>query len=197
MSSHDAVLSMLGCADLSILIPASFLKQFELNEPGQYGMVCANVSQQVARLEAVGSGPFLSMKQTIKRWTEGGSTKPVDCDCALGYSNGQQIELLGPGKGTRLYSDAIPSDGTIKLHHVCVMQKGIDKIEARLNAAGFPTHVSLEVGLRGLYSIRVKYFDTREELGFFLEVGQYTTLGVHAPMGERLITGLANLSTRK
>ena len=72
--------------------------------------------------------------------------KSVETEMALGYAGGQQIELLGPGRNTTLYSEKIPTDGGITLHHVGIYHHGLERLRQDLPRAGFPTVVDL--GLR-------------------------------------------------
>ncbi len=60
MTNKDDVLAAMGgVPDLSRLIPASFRARFQLAEPMQYGMVCRDFPDKIARLEALGAGPFV------------------------------------------------------------------------------------------------------------------------------------------
>lgn len=194
--AHSHVMDLLGCNDLGDIIDPAFLSEFNLVSPGQYGMVCRDVGAQVAALEARGAGPFIHAHTPGPNWTEWGERKEVQTELALGYSNGQQIELLGPGEGTNFYLEKIPDDGSIALHHVCVFQHRIFDIEQRLNAAGYPTCLSGHIGVNKLYTTRFKYFDTRDELGIYLEVCEYEMLGRHSPPGEGLIGAIGSLQKR-
>ena len=106
------------------------------------------------------------------------------------------ILFLGPGENTRFYLDKIPADGSIALHHVCVYQTGIAKLEQKLNAAGYPTALSGHTGIPGVFTTRFKYFDTREVLGFYLEITEYKLFGMSAVPGERIISTIARLQNR-
>ena len=48
----------------------------------------------------------------------------------------------------------------------------------------------------GLLSTRFAYFDTRDHLGFWLEIAQYRLFGRHRPPTEAFITRLAGLQRR-
>ena len=196
MNQHEQVMQQLGCDDLNELVDPKFLREFGLVMPGQYGMVCQNVKDQIANLEALGAGPFVHAFMKMPNWKEYGQPKKAYAELALGYSNGQQVELLGKGKNIDIYKEKIPADGSIALHHACVFQEGVVELERRLNAAGYATAGSGYIGLTGLYSTTVRYIDTRETLGIYLEMVEYRLLGRHAPPGERLITGLAKLQRR-
>ena len=57
---------------------------------------------------------------------------------------------------------------------------------------GYPLY--LEGGINiGVLSTHFAYFDTRDELGVWLEIAQYRLLGRHTPPTEAFITRLANL----
>jgi len=196
MTSHADVLQLLNCDDLYSMVPDEFLAAHGLDRPEQYGMVCADVPAAQAELEALGCAPFVYAQTKGPNWCERGERREVQLELALGYSNGQQVELLGAGKNTDFYRNKIPADGSIALHHVCVIQKGIDRLEASLNAAGFPTVLTGHVGLEGVYTTKFRYLDTREELGFYLELTEYLTLGMHLPPTEKLIGFLGRMQRR-
>jgi len=189
-------MQQLGCDDIAELVDPKFLQEFGLDTPGQYGMVCQDVQAQIAKLEALGAGPFVSAMMKMPNWKEYGEPKDAYADMALGYSNGQQVELLGEGKNIDLYKPAIPADGSIGLHHVCVFQENIVELARRLNNAGYVTAGSGYIGMKGLYSTTVRYLDTRDTLGIFLELVEYRMLGRHAPPGEKVISGLARIQRR-
>jgi hypothetical protein len=196
MNSHEQVMQQLGCDDLNELVDRKFLQEFGLVMPEQYGMVCQNVKEQIANLEALGAGPFVRAFMKMPNWKEYGQPIDAYAELALGYSNSQQIELLGEGKNINIYKEKIPADGSIALHHACVFQKGVVELERRLNDAGFATAGSGYIGISGLYTTCVRYIDTRETLGIYLEMVEYRLLGRHTPPGEKLITALAKLQRR-
>ena len=196
MNSHQQVMQQLGCDDLNELVDRKFLQEFGLVMPEQYGMVCQNVKEQIARLEALGAGPFLYANMKMPNWKERGQPKEAYAEMSLGYSNGQQIELLGEGKNIDIYREKIPTDGSLALHHVCVFQEDIPELERRLNNAGYPTAGSGHIGVKGLYTTTVRYIDTRETLGIYIEMVEYKMLGRHTPPGEKIITGIAKLQKR-
>ena len=196
MNSHEQVMQQLGCDDLNELVDPKFLREFGLVMPEQYGMVCKDVTAQIANLEAAGSRPFLHATMKMPNWKEYGQPKEAYAELALGYSNGQQIELLGEGRNIDIYKEKIPADGSIALHHVCVFQKDIVELERRLNDAGYVTAGSGYIGLSSLYSTTVRYIDTRETIGIYLEMVEYRLLGRHTPPGEKIITGIAKLQKR-
>ncbi len=189
------IVSALGGTALGELVPLDFLSRFSLSLPAQYGMVCADVGAQRECLEAMGATPFFHAQMDAPGWTEAGEKKKVRVDMAMGYTEQEQIELLGPGENTRFYTDAIPDDGALTLHHVCCNQNDLGRLKQELPRAGFPLY--LEGGIHvGLLSTHFAYFDTRDQLGFWLEIAQYRLLGRHRPPTEAFISRLARLQRR-
>ncbi len=194
MSRQD-VIAALGGREFDQLLPENFRQEHGLAAPGQYGMVCADVAAEIERLEGMGCTPFIHASMDAPGWTGAGEKRAVKVEMAMGYSGGEQIELLGPGENTEFYRDAIPADGSLTLHHVCCMQNNIAELKQSLPAAGFPLYLEGGVNI-GLISTYFAYFDTREVLGFWLEIAQYRLLGMHRPPTEKFITRLARWQRR-
>ena len=190
---QDVLAAFGGIPDLDELIPADFLRRFELSEPTQYGIVCQDVRAGIGRLEAIGAGPFLYAEMRPPGWTERGERKPVLAQMALGYVDHQQIELLGPGENTNLYTEKIPTDGSFALHHVGIAQLGMGRAKPSLTDAGYPPIVEIGMRIGPIYSVDVAYFDTRDELGFYLEILEFTAFGRHAPLTEKLVSRIGRL----
>jgi hypothetical protein len=110
---------------------------------------------------------------------------------SLGYVEHQQVELLGPGEITDLYTQKIPADGSFALHHVGIAQPGMSRIKRALADAGYPPVVEIGMRIGPLYSVDVAYFDTRDELGFYVEILDFMAFGKPAPLGEKLISRIA------
>ncbi len=193
--SHEELVTCLGGRDLDGLIDPYFLREFGLGKPGQYGMVCGDVAAEIAALESLGSTPFIHVNMGAPGWTEQGQARAVKVEMAMAYTADGQIELLGKGQGTAFYSDVIPADGALTLHHVCCFQNNLDELKVRLPAAGYPLYLEGGISL-GILATHFAYFDTREKLGFWLEIGQYRFLGQHRPPTEKLITRLAGWQRR-
>ncbi len=193
--SQQAIIEALGGTDLSALVDADFLAQFGLSIPGQYGMVSGNVPADIERLEGLGTTPFIYANMDAPGWTEQGEQRKVTVEMGMGYVGDQQIEVLGAGENTQFYTDAIPADGSLTLHHICCMQNNILELKETLPAAGYPLYLEGGVNM-GILSTYFAYFDTRERLGFWLEIAQYRLLGRHQPPTEAFITRLARLQRR-
>jgi hypothetical protein len=170
MSSHQKVLEHMGCGDLTTLVDREFLAAHGLSEPMQYGMACGDVDAQLEKLEALGAGPFLRAHPDGPGWTEYGVKKTVKIDLALGYSNGQQV-------------------------HICTSQD-ISELEPRMNAAGFPTIIEQDAGVKGLLTMKVRYFDTQAAVGIYVEVIEWRLFGRLVHPGEKLMTRLAKMQRK-
>lgn len=193
--SRDQIVQRLGGKDFDNLVDQFFLRKFGLSKPAQYGMVCADVAAEIEALEALGCTPFIHVNIAAPGWTEQGEARKVRLEMAMGYTGDEQIELLGPGENTDFYRDKIPADGALTLHHVCCMENNLDELKLSLPAAGYPLYLEGGVNI-GVLSAHFAYFDTRDKLGFWLEIGQYRLLGKHRPPTEKLISRLAGWQRR-
>jgi hypothetical protein len=186
--SHQAVLEAMGCAELSTLVDPAFLRAFGLEPPRQYGLVTADVAAAIFRLRSAGASDFVKARLPIRGWMERGRICPgVIVEMALGYSNHQQIEVLGPGHNTTIYSGRIPADGGIALHHVCIYHSSIKDLERQLNDAGHETLVGADLGLPNIFTTRFRYFDTWQRLGFYLEVCEFLFFNRQISLSEAVI----------
>mgnify|MGYP001823858381 CR=1 FL=1 len=194
--SREQIVEKLGGSPLGDLIPTCFRRDFGLSAPGQYGMVCADTAEERRALQSLGCSPFLHTTTPGPGWTEYGEpVSGVKVDMAMGYVGDEQIELLGPGQGTDFYREAIPESGALTLHHVCCFQNNIDEMLERLPQAGYPVALQGESKAGPVWT-RFAYFDTRKDLGLFLEITQYRLFGRHFPPGRRMITSMAKLQQR-
>ncbi|MDJ0848939.1 MAG: VOC family protein [Myxococcota bacterium] len=193
-SQLDEVRAALGgVPELRNLVPPAFLERFHLALPAQYGIVCRDVASRIAQLEALGTTPFLHVITPGPGWRERGEAHLVWLEVALGYCAGQQIELLGPGKGTGFYAERIPPDGGFALHHVGIFQHDLGPSRRAFAEAGIDVAVELGLSLGPLYSVDVAYFDTRSELGCYVELLEFRALGRSKPPTEALVSALARL----
>jgi hypothetical protein len=197
MTTKQEVLAELGdVPDLNELVPAAFRNRFDLAEPMQYGMVCRDFPAKIDRLEALGAGPFVHGTFGIPGWREAGVVRKVRNEVALGYCDGQQIELLGPANGTDFYVEKIPADGGFALHHVGIAQLGLTASRRAFASVGIEAVVELGMNFGPAFSMEVAYFDTRNELGFYLELLEFRSFGRHVPLGEGLISRVGGLQRR-
>ena len=192
----DVLAALGGIQDLASLIPEAFRARFHLAEPTQYGVVCRDFPDKIGRLEALGAGPFVHGTAPLPGWKERGIPRKASTEVALGYCAGQQIELLGPGTGTDLYAEKIPADGGFALHHVGIAQLGLEGSRRAFSDAGIEVAVELGLNLGPLFSMQVVYYDTRDELGFYVEQLEFRSFGRHVPLTEGLISSLGGLQRR-
>ena len=165
---EDVLAAMGGVPDLMSLVPAEFRDRFQLAEPIQYGMVCRDFPDKIARLEALGAGPFVHGTVGFPGWRERGVARKVRGEVALGYCAGQQIELLGAATNTNHYAEKIPADGGFALHHVGIAKLGLETSRRALTEAGFEAVVEMGMKIGPLFSMEAAYYDTRDELGFYV-----------------------------
>lgn len=190
---NQNVLEAYGLPPFSTVLGNEFRERFDLLPAQQYGVACRNVKEECARAESLGAGPFIGGMVPAPNWCENGQPVDAKLDFALGYSGDSQIEFLGPGEGTSFYSDALKGDKPV-LHHVGIYQNESEKIEKRLNQAGYKTVISGGVRLGSLFGIQFKYFDTRDELGCYLETLDFYVLGKLPIPVRKPVETLAKLS---
>jgi hypothetical protein len=144
----------------------------------------------VRRAEALGAGPFIHATLSPPNWVENGKPVP-DCklEVALGYAGDTQIEFLGPGDGTEHYSRAL-IETDIALHHVGIYQQGMEQLAASITAAGYPEVVRGGISIGSGLSIDFRYFDSRHDHGIYLEILDFSVMGLELDL-EPLIRGYA------
>lgn len=176
MSNADDVLSTYNLPSFDSILSEDFRNRFGLLQAHQYGIACTNVQAECAEAQAFGSGPFLPAKLKAPNWVQDGEPRRgCKIDFALGYAGEHQIEFLGPGQGTTFYSDALQGQDHV-LHHIGIYQNGSREIEAKLNRAGIRTSVTGGVCIGKLLAFEFKYFDTRDEIGCYLELLDFRVL---------------------
>lgn len=84
---------------------------------------------------------------------------------ALVWVEDLQYEFIEPvGGSLSIYSDALPRDDSLLLHHTCMRVDNWDDFRARVREQPFP--VAIEGGSEAL---RYLYLDARELVGHYLE----------------------------
>jgi hypothetical protein len=170
----DAVLKEFGLPHVEERVPRDVFYQLDLKFPQQYAIAARDVGACVKRAEAHGAGPFLHVTIPAPNWVERGE-RIEDCklEVALGYAGDRQVELLGPGEGTLHYARELV-DADCVFHHVGIYQNGMDEIAPRLEAAGYSEVVRGGVRIGKALSFDFRYFDSREALGIYLEIQDFT-----------------------
>lgn len=178
----DAVLEDLSLPHIEEQLPRDVFYQLGLRFPQQYGIACRDVADCVRRAEALGAGPFVHGTVAAPNWTENGVLVP-DCklEVALGYAGDAQIEFLGPGEGTEHYSRAL-RDTDIAFHHVGIWQSGMAALARSITSAGYPEVVRGGMSVGKALSVDFRYFDSRRDHGFYLEVIDMSVVGMELNM---------------
>jgi hypothetical protein len=176
MSNPDSVLSNYNLPSFDSILSDDFRHRFGLLQAHQYGIACQNVRAECTTAQALGASPFLPAKLKGPNWVQDGERRRgCKLDIALGYAGEHQIEFLGPGQGTTFYSDALQGQENV-LHHIGIYQNGSREIEQQLNREGFRTAVKGGICIGNLLGFEFKYFDTRDEIGCYLEVLDFRVL---------------------
>lgn len=172
----DTLLKEFSMPHVEERVPRDFFYKLGLKFPQQYAMAARNVGECVKRAEAVGAGPFLHATIRAPNWVERGELiKGCKLEVALGYAGDRQIEFLGPGKGTEHYSRAL-QDTDVAFHHVGIYQYGMDELAASITNAGYPEVVRGGVIMGKALSFDFRYFDSRHDIGIYLEVQDFRLL---------------------
>jgi hypothetical protein len=172
----DALLKEFSMPHVEERVPRQVFYELGLKFPQQYAMAARHVGECVKRAEAVGAGPFLHVTIPAPNWVERGE-RIDDCklEVALGYAGDRQIEFLGPGRGTEHYSRAL-QDTDIAFHHVGIYQRGMNELAANITSAGYPEVVRGGITLGKALSFDFRYFDSRQDLGIYLEIQDFRLL---------------------
>jgi hypothetical protein len=190
----DDVLKEFGLPHVEEQVPRDVFYKLGLKFPQQYAIAARDVADCVRRAEAVGAGPFLHATIPAPNWFERGELiKDCKLEVALGYAGDRQVEFLGPGQGTRHYSDALV-DTDVAFHHVGIYQRGMDELAANITDTGYPEVVRGGVILGKALSFDFRYFDSRADLGIYLEVQDFRLLDRELSI-EPALRGYAKLKT--
>jgi hypothetical protein len=174
----DAVLKEFSLPHVEEQVPRDVFYKLGLKFPQQYAIACRDVAACVCvrRAEALGAGPFLHVTIPAPNWVERGELiKDCKLEVALGYAGDRQVEFLGPGRGTQHYARELV-DSDVVFHHVGIYQRGMDELAANITNAGYPEVVQGGVTLGKALSFDFRYFDSRADLGIYLEVQDFRLL---------------------
>ena len=172
----NAVLKEFSLPHVEERVPRDVFYKLGLKFPQQYAIACRDVADCVRRAEAHGAGPFLHVTIPAPNWIERGELiKDCKLEVALGYAGDRQVEFLGPGHGTQHYARELV-DKDVVFHHVGVYQYGMDELAKNITGAWYPEVVRGGVSyVKGL-SFDFRYFDSRADLGIYLEVQDFRLL---------------------
>jgi hypothetical protein len=137
----------------------------------QAGFVVDNLDRAIERWTVKGAGPFRAFHDIEVDLFYHGEPAKVRLNLALGQFDGVQIELMEPlSEAPSIYHDSFP-DGFPEegFHHFGMIADDYDRFVANHAAEGRP------LALNGVFSgYRFGFVDTREQLGFMLEVFENT-----------------------
>lgn len=131
----------------------------------QNGYITRDIEKAIARFRNyAGVENVVSFEVPVEVTTPKGRGTAVS-KLAFIWINNLQYELIQPVSGlVDVYSDALPTDDSIKFHHICMRVPEWNDFRARVDRMGYP--VVLEGGSDAL---KFLYLDAREFLGHYLE----------------------------
>jgi hypothetical protein len=173
----DAVLKDFDLPHVEEQVSRDTFYELGLRFPQQYAIAARDVAACVKRAEALGAGPFVHATIPAPNWVERGELiEGCKLEVALGYAGDRQVEFLGPGHGTEHYTAAL-EDTDVAFHHVGIYQNGMSTIAPRLEAAGYREVVSGGVRFGNALNFDFRYFDSRQDLGIYLEIQDFSYFG--------------------
>ncbi|MFA7440606.1 MAG: VOC family protein [Sphingomonadaceae bacterium] len=129
--------------------------------------VVADLDEAIRRWHrTTGIGPFYCIRSPeIGNYHYRGVPAMLDMDVALAQAGNIQIELIQPKSDTpSAYRDSCPA-GTEAMHHLGKVTADFDRDYAHYRDLGF---AEAQSGFAG--TARFAYFDTRESLGYMIEL---------------------------
>lgn len=131
----------------------------------QNGYITRNIDKAIARLgESAGIAAVRSFEVPLEVATPAGKGVAV-CRLAFIWINNLQYELIQPVSGLiDIYSNALPDDDSIKLHHIGMRVPDWDVFRERVDTKGYPV-----VFEGGNDALRFLYLDARKLVGHYLE----------------------------
>jgi len=114
-----------------------------------------------------------------------GKNRHLVLDIVVGYAGGSQIELIQVLEGEdNAYVELLLKENLIH-NGVCV--RNFDRKFKQMKALGYPELHHGTIFLKGLSTVRFAYFDTRESLGYVLEIIEVKSLGLNIGMPEFMV----------
>lgn len=144
------------------------IPSLEGRTPFQFAFVVPDLEDAARRFGVVGAGPWrgwLFGPQGLGREHRG---KPADWTLRLALTSGSpQYELIEPVSGPSIHAEWLRDRGG-GFHHVGYVVESLDHTTAEMEAAGYPAVARIHsFGADG--DGEAAYFDTVEELGFYVE----------------------------
>jgi len=142
---------------------------WNIDEIAQTGFVVDDLDREIDRWREKGCGKFTTFKELDVPLYSHGTEIMLKLSIALAQFNGVQIELIQPLDEQRsVFRDRFPDgwpSGDNGFHHLGLISNDFDSSSTRLIADGYPKTMWGNFG-----GYRFAYFDTREKLGFYLEL---------------------------
>lgn len=139
------------------------------SEIAQAGFVVDDLDREVDHWNAKGCGKFIVFKDLKVPLVSKGEEVTFSLSIALGQFDGVQIELIQIHDAPNsVFTDRFPNgwpSGDDGFHHFGLISDDFDNSCAKLIADDYKKTMWGEFG-----GYRFAYFDTREKLGFYLEV---------------------------
>jgi len=188
----DALLKSKQAPKPEELLPAGFLEKFDIGPIYQLGLAVPDVVETAKCLEAAGIGPFFIAEDDLNFWIERGENSFFHGKLGMAYLGGYELELLEPGRGSKIYADACRADGAIALHHVGILDRRMKERIQQLNRAGIETAVQGRIKV-GPFTGDFAYMDARRETGIYVEFIDYRVIGIPVRPAPAMMKTIAKL----
>ena len=114
-----------------------------------------------------------------------GERQHLVLDIVMGYCKGTQIELIQVLEGDcNVYIDLLLKENLV---HSGIGVRNFDKKIAALKGRGYKELHYGTIKSKGISTVRMAYFDCRDELGYILEVFEIKSLGINMGMPKILL----------
>lgn len=142
---------------------------WSIAEIAQTGFVVDDLDSEIDRWHAKGCGKFTVFNNLNVPLVSKGTEVTFNLSIALAQFNGVQIELIQPHDAQNsVFTDRFPDgwpSGDDGFHHIGLISNDFENSCEKLIADGYQKTMWGDFG-----GYRFAYFDTREKLGFYLEV---------------------------
>lgn len=141
----------------------------------QIGMVAKNLEERIAKYEKVGIGPWKVNVDSQKRLGAPASNtrfrgELIDLDVRVAHCmlDGLELELIQPMDDKGPYAEHLRLHGEGYIHHLCIAADDNKELRKVMKAENCPSEWKGDVDPD--LGPSFEYFDTRDFLGFFIEI---------------------------
>ncbi len=152
---------------LSAIIP-EFADQFGLPRIHQLGLAVRDVEAAALILEAQGVPPFFIASGAPASWVERGEARKYQGKMGVSHYQGVELELLEPGRGSRVFLDSLDPEGRMVVHHLAYRVADVQPWVQRFIAAGYSIWIE-GTNQIGPARSQFTYMDTQKEMGVVIE----------------------------